>query len=265
MPEVTENTMMDLSYKEQAERLNNRIRAHKLFANFDVDEWIEEFLARCGRHAIFDLGCGNGNHLGLYLRHVQPIGTVAGLDRDGSLIGEAQARHASATNLDLRVGSMDDSLPFPDDTFDLCFSNFAIYNARDPRWTLTELHRVMAPGAELVLIGSTRNNARELYEYNLRLTGTAIDEITAQRSDRLYQEIAPIVRESFSSVQTELLNSFLTFPDRDEFLRYFTSTLLYEQGAEKMGLSKDQLYAACPSEQDIILSKEMLALIARKP
>jgi demethylmenaquinone methyltransferase/2-methoxy-6-polyprenyl-1,4-benzoquinol methylase len=72
---------------------------------------------------------------------------------------------------------MDDPLPFQDGAFDLCFSNFAIYNAANPRATIEELKRVLEPGGELVLIGPTRNNASELYVYNERLTGRAIDEI----------------------------------------------------------------------------------------
>lgn len=253
---------MDLSYKESLDRLQVRIRAHKEFANFDVSDWIEAFARRRPRRAILDLGCGNGNHLGIYLGAVAPGGLVAGLDREARLIAEARAAYPAADHLDLRVGSMDDRLPWADGTFDLCFSNFAIYNAANPRATLTELRRVLAPGGQLVLIGPTRNNARELYVYNERLTGRAIDEITLIRTDRIRQEILPIVNELFPAVEQEVLNSFLTFPDREEFLRYFCSTQLYEGTAEKRGLTRPELEAAQPQERDIILSKEMLALVA---
>ena len=165
---------MDLSYKEKQDKLNIRIRAHKEFANFDIADWIDAFLQRKPRMNILDLGCGNGNHLELYLKHVGPNGSVCGIDREASLIAEAKARYAAATNLSLQVGSMDDRLPFEDGHFDLCFSNFAIYNAADPRKTIGELKRVMKPGGELVLIGPTRNNAMEIYEFNERLTGTAM-------------------------------------------------------------------------------------------
>src|SRR5687767_2624150 len=140
--------MVDLSYREKQDKLKIRIRAHKQFANLDIDDWLEGFLARRTRRQIFDLGCGNGNHLGLYLAHVPPTGRVAGLDREPALIEEARAKNASAGNLDLRVGSMDDPLPFPDSSFDTCFSNFAIYNAADQRRTLSELRRVLQPGGE---------------------------------------------------------------------------------------------------------------------
>lgn len=255
---------MDLSYAEKQDKLSARIRAHKLFANFDIADWIADFLRRKPRHDIFDLGCGNGNHIPLYLEDVPSDGRVAGLDRERALIEEVHAKFGSDNRVDLRVGSMDERLPFPDESFDLCFSNFAIYNAKDARKTLTELRRIMQSGAEVVLIGPTANNAKELYEYNERLTGMAIDPITLIRTDRIRREILPIVDEIFGNSRQEIINSFLMFPDQDEFIRYFQATMLYEEGAEKMHVTPEQMHAACPGTKNVILSKEMVAGIAVK-
>jgi ubiquinone/menaquinone biosynthesis C-methylase UbiE len=256
--------MHDLSYKEKHDRLAVRIRAHKEFANFDIDEWIAAFLRRRQRRAIFDLGCGNGNHLHLYLDCVGPGGRVAGLDREATLIDQAKRRHVNVDNLDLRVGSMDVSLPFAASSFDTAFSNFAIYNAADPAFTLRELKRLVQPGGEVVLIGPTINNARELYAFNERLTGRAIDEVTLIRTDRLRQEIVPLTRGIFAEVREEVINSQLDFPSPEEFLRYYMATMLYEEGAEKEGRTQTEMYAALGgAKEHIVLSKEMLAVIAR--
>jgi ubiquinone/menaquinone biosynthesis C-methylase UbiE len=254
----------DLSYREQRDKLADRIRAHKVFANFDVADWIDEFLGRRPRRHVLDLGCGDGNHFPLYLKHVGEQGTVTGLDREPQLLERARRAHEGAANLTLVAGSMDEPLPFPEGRFDLAFSNFAIYNARAPLFTLRELFRVLEPGGELVLIGPTRANAFELYEYNQRLTGTPIDEVTLVRTDRLRAEILPLAREVFGQVQEHVLSSRLTFPTREEFLRYFTATMLYEQVAEKMGKSEEEMLAACGRESDLVVSKEMLALVATR-
>jgi len=256
--------MTDLSYREQRDKLDVRIRAHKMFANIDIDDFIEEFLSRAPRRAILDIGCGNGHHLGMYLRHVGPKGLVMGIDREPGLVDSARASYAGAPNVKVLVGSMDDPLPAGDASFDTAFSNFAIYNARDPRSTLLEAERVLEPGGEIVLIGPTRRNAYEIYEYNARLTGTAIDPITLVRTDRLRQEILPIARDVFGSVREEIVNSFLTFPTADEFLAYFKATMLYEEGAEKLGVTDDDMRRALPADRDIILSKEMLVLIGKR-
>jgi ubiquinone/menaquinone biosynthesis C-methylase UbiE len=255
--------MQDLSYKEKHDRLATRIRAHKKFANLDIDEWITAFLGRRRRQAILDLGCGNGNHLQLYLDCVGTDGRVAGLDREATLIDEARRRHVGVSNLDLRTGSMDVPLPFVDNSFDTAFSNFAIYNAADPAFTLRELKRLLQPGGEVVLIGPTINNAKELYAFNERLTGRAIDQVTLIRTDRLRQEIVPCARDIFDEVREEVINSRLDFPSPEEFLRYYMATMLYEEGAEKEGRSQTEMYAALGGARGhVILSKEMLAVIA---
>lgn len=255
---------MDLSYKQEQDKLNVRIRAHKQFANFDIEEWIDKFIARKPRRAILDIGCGNGNHIGLYLRHVGPNGTVTGMDRQQSLIDGAKERYKGTPNLDLRVSSMDDPFPFPDESFDLCFSNFAFYYVKDAHRSLSELKRVMKPGAEAVLIGPTGNNAREIYEYNERLTGVAVDPVTYVRTNRLHDEILPVARKVFGDVSQEVINSYLTFPTKQEFIDYFMATIVYEEGAEKLGKTVDDMMAALDRDHDIILSKEMLALVLRK-
>jgi len=256
--------MTDLSYHEQRDKLDIRIRAHKLFANIDIDDFIEEFLSRAPRRAILDIGCGNGHHLGMYLRHVGPKGRVLGIDRERGLVDTARAAYADTPNVEVIVGSMDDRLPAGDASFDLAFSNFAIYNARNPRATLLEIRRVLEPRGEVVLIGPTARNAYEIYEYNARLTGTAIDPITLVRTDRLRQEILPIARDVFGSVREEIVNSFLTFPTADDFLAYFKATMLYEEGAEKLGVTDDAMRRALPADRDIVLSKEMLVLIGKR-
>jgi len=253
-----ESMHCDVSYKENLDKLRVRIRAHREFANFDVSDWIEDHVAKKPRRAIFDLGCGNGNHLGIYLAHVGRAGRVVGLDREPSLLDDARRRFG-APQLELEVGSMDEPLPFPDASFDLCLSNFAIYNARDPRFTIGELRRVLQPGGEIVLIGPTHRNARELHEFNARLTGQAVDEMILIRSDRIRREISPIVLDVFGNASEEILSSRLAFPSADEFVRYFQSTLFYERIE---GVSREQMLAAVP--RDLVVSKEMVAAMAAR-
>ena len=255
---------VDISYQESPDRLANRIRAHKLFGNVEIGDWIDAFLARRHRRDIFDLGCGDGNHLELYLRHVGGAGTVTGLDRDASLIARARQRHVDAANLALEIGSMDDKLPFEEGAFDLCMANFSIYNARTADFTLRELQRVLEPGGELVLIGPTPNNVMELYEFNERVTGRRVDDKTLRRTERIVKEFLPLALEIFGRVQAEVIGAVLTFPNRDEFIRYFCSTLLYEEIAEREGLSPAELAAYCPATGQIPVSKEMVAVIATK-
>ena len=202
---------MHHEYAESLDKLQVRIRAHKEFANFDVSTWLEDFCAQSSRRRILDLGCGSGNHLGLYARHVGLSGRVAGIDREPELVAAAREAYRAVPQIEVLVGSMDQPLPFPDGSFDLCFSNFAIYYAKDPSATLSEIQRVLEPRGQVVLIGPTRNNSQEIYEYNERLTGVAIEPVTVVLTDRLQTEILPLVRDLFVDVAEETLRSYLTF------------------------------------------------------
>lgn len=256
---------MEHDYAENLDKLQIRIRAHKKFGNFDASTWVDEFCAKRPRRSILDVGCGSGNHLRMFSRHVGAAGRVVGIDLERGLVEAALEAHHDVPQIDVVVGSMDDPLPFPDGSFDLCLSNFALYYAVSPRFTLKEIQRVLQPGGQVVLIGPTRNNALEIYEYNERLTGVAIEPITLILTDRLRQEILPEVRDLFSDVTEELLNSRLTFPNAEEFLRYFRSTMVYEETAGKRGVTPDQLRAALPARDQLVVSKEMLVIVATRP
>lgn len=255
---------MQHGYAEKLDKLQIRIRAHKEFANFDISTWIDQFCGRLPRRRILDLASGSGNHLRMYARHVGETGRVTGIDIESGLVEAARQAHQDLPQIEIMVGSMNDPLPFPDERFDLCVSSFAIYYAADPRATLQEIRRVLAPGGQVALIGPTRNNALEIYEYNERLTGVAIEPVTLVLTDRLRQEILPIVRDLFADVTAEVLNSFLTFPNGDEFIAYFESTMVYEETAKKRGVTREQLQAALPPGDKPVVSKEMLAVVGTK-
>ena len=255
---------MHHEYGESLDKLQVRIRAHKEFANYDVSTWLDNFCAQSPRRHILDLGCGSGNHLGLYARHAGPAGRVVGIDREPALVAAAREAYRAVPQVEALVGSMDQPLPFPDGSFDLCFSNFAIYYAKDSSATLSEIRRVVEPRGQVVLIGPTRNNSLEIYKYNERLTGVAIEPVTVVLTDRLRTEILPLVRDLFVDVTEEILESSLTFPSADEFLRYFQATMVYEETAKKRGVTYEQMRAAMPSAGQPVVSKEMLVVIATR-
>ncbi|WP_433598157.1 class I SAM-dependent methyltransferase [Nocardia sp. CA-135953] len=255
---------IDLSFREKDRRLADRIRANKLFGDFDLETWVTEHVGSLRWNSVLDIGCGDGNHLGIYLENGPSTRHVVGLDRDAALLEQARKRYGDADGLELLQHSMDDPLPFADTTFGLVMSVFAIYNARNPATTLQEIHRVMQPGARLTLIGPTVDNGKELYEFNERLTSQRIDERTLARSQRLVDEFLPIVHKIFDSCEHNVIEAKLTFPDRHEFLRYYTSTMLYEETAEGRGYSPSAMADACSSTHNLRLSKETVVITAQK-
>jgi ubiquinone/menaquinone biosynthesis C-methylase UbiE len=83
---------------------------------------------------ILDFGCGDGHMVAAYRE--------AGLQAVGADLDVAQP------NAWLRlISSADYSLPFPDETFDFVFSNSVFEHIEDFDRALSEIHRVLKPGA----------------------------------------------------------------------------------------------------------------------
>ena len=97
--------------------------------------------------AILDVGCG----LGTYVRKFRGFSDdVHGVDVDPERVAEASA---SLPNIQVSFG---ESLPFPDDRFDVVFLNEVIEHVDDDRQTLAESVRVLRPGGHVVVYAPNR-------------------------------------------------------------------------------------------------------------
>ena len=100
---------------------------------------------------ILDAGCGGGRNLRYLLRAGYD---VRGVDQDPARVAATQALAASLGDVDpdrFQVAPVE-SLPFPDDDFDVVLCNAVLHFARDEAHFLAmidELGRVLAPGGLL--------------------------------------------------------------------------------------------------------------------
>ncbi len=96
---------------------------------------------------ILDIGCG----IGTYVRRFRQFSD----DVHGVEVEEERVREASRElpNIQLAHG---EALPFPDDHFDLVFSNEVIEHVDDDRKTVEEAVRVTKPGGCIVLFAPNR-------------------------------------------------------------------------------------------------------------
>lgn len=97
---------------------------------------------------VLDLASGTGEPAITLATRVGPHGRVTALDLSPELLEIAEKR-AQARGLKNFTARQSDahSLPFPDNSFDLATSRFGVMFFRDPEAALTELGRVLRPGA----------------------------------------------------------------------------------------------------------------------
>ena len=93
---------------------------------------------------VLDLGCGSG-YAGRAIRDTYDAGAVYGLDGSPEMAHNAGG-YTDDPRVTYVVGEFG-ALPFADDSIDHAWSMDACYYAADPRETLTELVRVLRPGA----------------------------------------------------------------------------------------------------------------------
>lgn len=96
---------------------------------------------------VLDLGCGTG----WFTRTFADPGKVAGLtgvDLSPGML--QQARESGPEGINWVVGDAE-QLPFPDDSFDLIFSNLMIQWCDDPRAVLRECRHLLRPGGCLMM------------------------------------------------------------------------------------------------------------------
>jgi ubiquinone/menaquinone biosynthesis C-methylase UbiE len=99
-----------------------------------------------------DLGCGDGAFTGELAGVVR---SVVGADVAEAALSRARARHPG---LDFHLVPITGPLPFADNSFDLVWSSEVIEHVADTARWLSEVRRVLAPSARLLL--TTPNHSR---------------------------------------------------------------------------------------------------------
>lgn len=114
--------------------------------------------ALSSQHRILDLGCGTG-WFTRRLKEFWPDCQLAGVDLSPGMI--RQARQQTAADVHWLQADAE-SLPLPDQSFDIIFSNLMIQWCDHPEQVLRECRRLLRPGGRLVVSTLLEGTLREL-------------------------------------------------------------------------------------------------------
>jgi ubiquinone/menaquinone biosynthesis C-methylase UbiE len=130
-------------------RLGGMIMAR---ANAGFGIWVASLLGIGPADHVLEVGFGPG----VVVRHLATLasaGRVAGIDASREMVGQAEARNATAIaagRVELRQGSVE-RLPFETGSFDKALAVNSLQVWSDPRLGLREIARVLRPGGRLAL------------------------------------------------------------------------------------------------------------------
>ena len=111
------------------------------------------------RARVLDLGCGAGTDSLVAAQMVGPQGAVVGIDMTPAMLAKARraATELGVTNAEFLEAEVE-SLPFPDESFDVVISNGVIDLVPDKDAVYSEIYRVLVPGGRVQIADVTIQN-----------------------------------------------------------------------------------------------------------
>ncbi len=155
----------------------------------------EAFLHLLPPMTIADLGSGDGGSAVLLSQNAV---RVIGVDSSEKMLDVAreQARRAGASNVEFRLGEMEE-VPIDDASVDLVFFSQSLHHAAHPERAIREAARILRPNGRIVILDLAKHRfeeARELYadewlgfteaEIETMLTGAGFTDVRASVVDK---------------------------------------------------------------------------------
>jgi len=260
---MIKTTQHGIGYDEKKKNLAVRIDTHKRYSTFSLEDWIGKSLSLKEGSYVLDLGCGNGNLFRAYSNKLGTTGLITGTDKSRELLEEAHKEKTGTPTL-LLEWDLNNRLPFLDQTFDFAISSFAVYYVENAGMIVKEIYRVLKMSGEMILIGPTDNNAKELYEFDKKVFGHEPDRKAAIRTARIEKEFYLLAKEVFGNAIVDKIPSALAFPNKKEFIKYYKATLLFQESTEKAGFTPDEEKLYSIDTPSFNISKEMIVLRAKR-
>jgi SAM-dependent methyltransferase len=119
--------------------------AHSRVAGIErCNAWAGQQAAQLNSESLLDVGCGDGSLLFRYFKQMPK--ELHGVEGAPALAAKAEARGFKVTSFDLNS-----RWPYPDNKFDVVFSNQVIEHVHNGRLFATEALRVLKPGGTVII------------------------------------------------------------------------------------------------------------------
>ena len=215
---------MKISYQETSSDLLKRIDIHNKYGGRDIDQWMLDLLPFRSGMKILDVGCGAGKQCFSFYNKLNGNCEITGGDVSEELLEKARQK---SEQLKARISftslNFNQRFPLDDNFFDLLSCCFAIYNAEDIPFTISEMHRVLKPGGILFTTGPMPENKKLFYDIIRQATNKTIPPMPG--SSRYSSQILTAMQKLFSKVDVHIFENPLTFESVDPFIEYTRASL----------------------------------------
>jgi ubiquinone/menaquinone biosynthesis C-methylase UbiE len=225
------------TYLETEDKLKIRIHAHTAYANFQLEDWLSEWLNNANGQRLLEMGCGDGNFFPTYAQVLGDKGFIIGSDINLHLLGKARdiSRHLATPVMILPWNFDIHPYPLLDEEVDVLTAPFCAYYTSNVSGWIEDSLRVVKKGGKLLLLGPTKDNAQELYELNEMVTGVKSVPETDETTTKLEEVFVPELEgRAGCKINKTILDRQINFPSPEEFARYYFATWLYEKTEDRL-------------------------------
>jgi len=121
---------------------------------------------------VLDAGCGAGDfEVSLHKQGIEP--QIEALDFSPRMLEGARRKCRKFKGITFRKADLSDPLPFPDNYFDTITCLQTLFAMPSPRFTLTELVRVLKPGGKIAIVEPRPEfSSGKIFRYHLEAQNT---------------------------------------------------------------------------------------------
>jgi SAM-dependent methyltransferase len=222
-----ENSNLAEQYANE-QNLRTRIETHRLYTvGPPLEPAVDKVLNLQPQESLLDIGTGPGD-FPQRLRRAGHTGRLVGVDASPGMIAKAKS---AALNIEFLQADAQ-SLPFPDESFDVITARHMLYHVPDIPRALREAHRLIRPGGRFLAITNILDNfgdyRRALHEATASLYGSQAADamrVLVPACDIFNEKNGPALIENvFHNVQVNFVEASLRFETAEPALLYFDST-----------------------------------------
>jgi ubiquinone/menaquinone biosynthesis C-methylase UbiE len=161
----------------------HKVSYEKLADNFDCERaltqtkkaiWLElfnKYLGLCQDSYVLDIGCGTGRFSELFWSRYHC--KVIGIDPASKMLDKSKIENNWEIQWILGIG---ENLPFPNETFDLCFVSQVFQHFHNKRQAIAEFYDVLRNGGKIGIRTSSHEQLKTILDYRFFPSGIQIEQ-----------------------------------------------------------------------------------------
>lgn len=246
--------------------LSNRLNINTKYGDNDLGSWLTKNLDVKKGERVLDVGCGDGTHLRSVAKIVNIDDFCIGMDYDAEMIKKAKDLTKNfKPSIKFVQLSMDDigkpEANIENDHFDLIYSVYAFYYAKNEFETLNTLKSKLNQNGRISIVGPYRDNNKSWFDFLNQFM--ELPDAIIHSSSSFMDGIEKYAHENFKQVKSlEFVNN-ITLPTYDELKKYWISNIYYDPKLDaefekfaKEHFKKHKIFSYYKKAQMIVMSKK---------